>query len=222
MAKHDFQEFVGAVVAVIMLEMGILAHVVGFAVIERGDDVPGRAAARHQVQRRKAARDIERLVVSGRGSRTQSEPCRRHAHRGQHDQRVHLHAADAVFDGVGVVVAVTVRHREAIVEERHVEFAGFENARDLLVVIRRHGVVAGFRMSPGARQIRAVLRLQEADHHHLPCHAALPSVAGYARSSSLASLYSPASDLSFSQVASSISMPFLRRSCSRRYSTSPG
>ena len=33
-AEHDFHEFVGAVVAEIMLEMGVLAHVVRFAVVD--------------------------------------------------------------------------------------------------------------------------------------------------------------------------------------------
>ena len=44
----------------------------------------------------------------------------------QHDHEIHLHAANAVFDGVGMIIAVAVWHRQPIVEERHVEFAGFE------------------------------------------------------------------------------------------------
>ena len=83
MAQHDFHEFVGAVVAVVMFEMGILAHVVGFAVIERGDDVPSRASARHQIEGGEAARDVERLEIGGRAGRSQPELCRDHAHRGQ-------------------------------------------------------------------------------------------------------------------------------------------
>src|SRR5262249_4550165 len=35
------------------------------------------------------------------------------------------------------------------------------------------GVVARFRVAPGARQVGAVLRLQEADHYHLPRHVLL-------------------------------------------------
>jgi hypothetical protein len=35
---------------------------------------------------------------------------------------------------VGMIIAVAVRHRQPIVDERHVEFAGFENSRDLLVI----------------------------------------------------------------------------------------
>ena len=182
MAEHHFHEFVGAVVAEIMIEMRVLPHVVRFAVVDRGDHVPGGAAAGHQIEGGEAARHIERFVIGGRAGRRQSEFLGRHAHRGQHHDRIHLHAADAVFDGVGVIVAVTIRHRQAIVEERHMEFAGFEDPADLLVVIRRHRIVARFRMPPRARQIGAVLRLQESDQHHLPCHAVLRRV-GWIRSS---------------------------------------
>ena len=174
MAEHDFHEFVGAVVAEVVREMGVLAHVERLAVVERGDDVPGRAPAGHQVEGLEAPGDVERLEIGGRGGRAEAELFGRHAHAGQHHQRVHLHAADAVFDRVGVIVAVAVRHGEPVVEERHVEFAGFQDPADLLVVVRRHRIVARFRVPPGARQVGAVLRLQEADHRHLPCHAALP------------------------------------------------
>src|SRR5215813_12119205 len=73
-----------------------------------------------------------------------------------------------------MIVAVAVGHGQAIVEERHMKPAGFEDAGDLLVVVRRVGVIARLRMSPGAWQVRAVLRLQEADHHHLPRHGLPP------------------------------------------------
>ena len=148
MAEHDLHEFVGAVVAAVMLEMFVAAHVVRFAVVDRGDDVP---AARPLVIRssgRETARDVERLEIGGRAGRGEAELFGRHAHRDQHDERIHLHAADAVFDGVGMVVAVAVRHGEAIVEKRHVEFAGFEHAADLLVEVGRHRIVARFRVPP--------------------------------------------------------------------------
>ena len=41
-AEHDFHELVGAVVAQVVLEMRVLAHVEGFAVVDRGHHVPGR------------------------------------------------------------------------------------------------------------------------------------------------------------------------------------
>ena len=78
-AEHDFHEFIGAVVAQIMLEMRVLAHVVGFAVVDRGDHVPGGAAAGHQVEGGEAARDVERFVIGGRAGRGEAElfgrPC---------------------------------------------------------------------------------------------------------------------------------------------------
>ncbi len=66
MAEHDFHELVGAVVTEIMVEVRVLAHVMRFAVIDRGDHVPGRAAVGHQVEGREAARHVERLVIGGR------------------------------------------------------------------------------------------------------------------------------------------------------------
>ena len=225
MAEHHFHEFVGAIVTEIMIEMRVLPHVVRFAIVDGGDHVPGGAAAGHQIEGGEAARDIEGFVIGGRAGRREAEFLGRHAHRGQHDDRIHLHAADAVFDGVGVIVAVTIRHRQAIVEERHMEFSGFEDPADLLIIIRRHRIVARFRMPPRARQVGAVLRLQESDQHHLPCHAVLrlsARIRSHVRSSSAANLYSAASARNLSQVASSISIPAALRCCSLRYSTSPG
>ena len=68
-AEHDLHEFVGAVVAQIVLEMGLLAHVERFAVVDGSDDIPRGAAACHEVEGREAARHVERLVVGGRAGR---------------------------------------------------------------------------------------------------------------------------------------------------------
>ena len=157
-----------------MIEMGVLAHVMRFAVVDGSHHVPGGAAAGHQVEGGEAARHVERFEIGGRAGRCEPKLLGNHSHRGQHHDRIHLHAADAVFDGVPVIVAVAIRHRQTIVEECHVKFSGFENPGDLLIVIRRHRIVARFRMAPRARQVGAVLRLQESDHRHLPRHAALP------------------------------------------------
>ena len=148
MAEHHFHELVGAVIAEIMFEMGILAHVERLAVVERRDDVPCRAPAGHEIEGLEAPRHVERLEIGGRGGGAEPQLFGCHAHAGQHDQRVHLHAADAVFDGMGVIVAVAIRHGEAVVEKGHVKLAGFENAGDVPVVIRRHRIVARLRMPP--------------------------------------------------------------------------
>ncbi len=141
-AKHHLHEFVCAVVTEIVVEMRVLSHVVGFAVVDGGNDVPGRAAAGHQIEGGETAGDVERLVIGGRTGRCEAQSFGRHAHRRQHHDRIHLHAANAVFDGMGVIVAVAIRHRQTIVEKRHVEFSGFEYPADLLIIIRRHRVVA--------------------------------------------------------------------------------
>src|SRR6202158_6052785 len=62
-AEHHFHEFIGAVVAEIMIEMRVLSHVVGFAVVDGGNDIPGGAAAGHQIESGEAAGDIERFVI---------------------------------------------------------------------------------------------------------------------------------------------------------------
>ena len=139
----------------------------GLAVVERGDDVPGRAPIRHQIERREHARDVERLVVAGRIGRAEAEPLGRHAHDGEHGDGVELHAADAVRDRVRVVAPVHVGHRQAVVEEAEMELAVLQHAADMPVVVRRPGIGARLRVAPGAREVRAVLRLQEGDQGHL-------------------------------------------------------
>ena len=93
-----------------MLDHLSVAHVLGFAVIERGDDVPSGAAMRHEVERGEYPRDMERLVIARRIGCAETEPLGRHAHDREHGHRVHFHAADAVADGVRVVMPVDVRH----------------------------------------------------------------------------------------------------------------
>src|SRR6516225_10596767 len=50
MAEHDFHEFVGAIVARIVTDHFVTAHILRFAVVERRDDVPGSTAAGHQIE----------------------------------------------------------------------------------------------------------------------------------------------------------------------------
>ena len=123
-------------------------HVVRFAVVDGGDHVPGGAAAGHQIEGGEAAGDVEGFVIGGGAGRGEAELFGSHPNRRQHDDGIHLHASDAVFDGMGVVVAVAIRHRQPVVEESHVEFAGLQDPADLLIVIRRHRIVARFRMAP--------------------------------------------------------------------------
>ena len=175
MAEHDFHELVSLVVAQIVLQVLLPAHVVGLAVIDGCHDVPGSAPIRHEVEGGEAAGHIEGFVIRGRTGRGEAELLGHGAHGHEHDQRVHLGGADAVLDGMGMIAAVTVGHGKAIIEERHVELASLQYARDLLVELCGMGIVTRLRVSPRTRQVRAVLRLQEPDHHHLPRHASSPA-----------------------------------------------
>ena len=167
MPEHDFQELVGAVVARIVLQDGIAAHVVGLDVIERGHDVPGRAPVAHEVERREHARHVERLVVGRRVGHAEAEPLGRHAHGHHAGDRVHLHAANAVLDGLRVAPAVELGHSEPVVEEGELELAGLEHLADVAIEVGRHEIGAGVGMAPRGGKVGAVLRLQESDQRHL-------------------------------------------------------
>ena len=54
---------------------------------------------------------------------------------------------------IAEIIRINVGHRESIIEEGHVEFAIFQNARDALVVIRRQKITHGSRMPPGTGQV---------------------------------------------------------------------
>jgi len=68
---------------------------------------------------------------------------------------------------MGVIASIHIRHRQAIVEEAEMEFAGLQYAADVTVEIRRPAVGARLRMAPGTGEIGAVLRLQKANQNHL-------------------------------------------------------
>src|SRR5262249_46574409 len=91
---------------------------------------------------------------------------------------------DAVSDGVRVIAAVHVRHRQAVVEEAEVKPALFQHAADVSIELRRPAVGARLRVAPGAREIAAVLRLQEADqddlaHRRYPSHLSRNNASHY-------------------------------------------
>ena len=178
---NDFQEFIGAIVALVVLAMCGVAHVKRLAVVHRCHDVPGGAAVGHQVQCLEHARDVERLVVGGGTGRTKTEPFGRHSHHGEDGDRVHFHTADAVGDGVRMIAAVAVRHRQAIVEEADMKLPGLQYAGDVPVVVGGHEVRRGLRMAPGADEVRAVLGLEEGHECHL-AHRLSPRRGGSPRS----------------------------------------
>ncbi len=65
-----------------------------------------------------------------------------------------------------MVRAKDIGHREPIIKERKMKFAGFERLGDTAVVVRRQEIRVRSGMAPGADVIRAVLGLQKADQNH--------------------------------------------------------
>ena len=54
---------------------------------------------------------------------------------------------------IAEIIRIDIGHREPIIEEGHVEFAIFQNARDALVVIRRQKITHGSGVAPGTGQV---------------------------------------------------------------------
>ena len=167
-AVDDFHELVGAVVAQVVREMHLAAHVLRLAVVDRSHYVPCGATAQHVVHRLEAPRHVERFVV-GRGcGGTDAKALGTEAHCQQRRHRIELHHAHAIRDDCrGVAAFIDVRHREPIIEEGELEFSFFQHLADLLVIGGGGEIGAAFGMPPGACERRAVLRLQETDHDHL-------------------------------------------------------
>ena len=66
---------------------------------------------------------------------------------------------------LGETAAVKLRHAQAIIEEGELELAGLQHAGNVGVVVGRGEVIPRVGMAPGAREVRAVLRLQKADQY---------------------------------------------------------
>jgi hypothetical protein len=167
MPEYDLHELVSMIVAQVVLDHLVVAHVLGFAVIERGDDVPGRAPLGHQIERGEQARHMERLVIACGIGCAEPKSLGRHAHDREHSDRIHLHTADAVANRMTVLAPVDVGHGQPVVKEAEIELAMLEHPSNVAVVVRRPRIGAREWVAPGAHMVRAVLRLQERDQDHL-------------------------------------------------------
>jgi hypothetical protein len=173
-AEYDLHEFVGAVVARVVSEMHLAAHVLRFTVVDRRHNVPCRTAAQHVVNGLESARHVEWFVVGGGSRRTDAQPTRAETHRQQRRHRIHLHHAHAVRHHLTRIAAIVdVRHRQPVVEKAELELALLQHLTDLVVVRSSGEIGAALRMPPRARQRCAVLRLQETDQNHLTHRALL-------------------------------------------------
>ena len=104
------KEFLGAIVAGVMAQMRFQAEVLRLAVVDRGDDVPRRAATGQVVEGGEGTGHVERRVVGGGTGRAEADVRGRLRQYAQDDGKVQLHRPRAVLDGVGDRAAVDARH----------------------------------------------------------------------------------------------------------------
>ncbi len=154
----DIDEFVGPLVAQLVLHVRVAAEVERRLRLRTGDHVPGGAAAADMVDRGEDAGDVVGLAEAGRDRRAEADLCRRSAqHR---DQRGRLEAAQER----GMVARI---HDQPVRHEHQVELAAFGGARNLLD--HRQLVVAG----RGALVAPAGGVVAGAQHKHAEMHLTL-------------------------------------------------
>ena len=167
MTEDNLHELIGPVISQVMRQHTVLAEVGGFGIIERGDHVPRNAAAQHHVERGEDPGDMKRFEVRSRVGSPQTESAGRQTHRHQDRDQIHLDHPDPIAHGLRVVIAVAIGHRQTVVKECEVEFAGLQRARDSLVILGREKIGRGRRMAPRSGVVGTVLRLQKTDQSHL-------------------------------------------------------
>ena len=162
------EELVGPVVALVVAEVLGEPEVLGLAVVDRGDHVPGGPAPGQVVEGGEGAGHVERRVVGGGVGGAQADRVGGPGQHAEHDAQVELHRARPSPHGLGHRSPVDAGHGQPVVEEHHVEAALFEGAPQLLVVARGEEAVLGGRMAPRARVHGGVPRLHEPHQRHLP------------------------------------------------------
>ena len=143
----DVHELMRSIVALVG-RLHLLAVIGRLVVVQRGDDVPRRAAARQVIERRPQPRGMERMLMAHRVGGAEPDMRGRGGHERQQREGIVLGRLGGVADrrrqragkGVGDVVEVG--------EEDHVELAALADPGDVLVELGLGPVVAGRR---GAR-----------------------------------------------------------------------
>ena len=130
LVKH-LEVFVGHVVAVVVLELIVVAHVAGGGGQVAGDDVPADAAVGEVVEGRHAPREGVRVLVAGAGRDAESEVVGDGGHRRNEQHRVVHRNLGAMTDRGLVAATVDVVGAEHVGDEDAIEVAAFEELRQL-------------------------------------------------------------------------------------------
>ena len=125
---HNVMKLAGAVIARGVIWLGLQAEVAAAVRIRSGHHVPAGPPAADVIERGKAARDMERLVVSGRGRCDEADSL---SHPGQcGKQREWLERGHSV--AAHQRLAWQVEHAEVISHEEIIELGSFKAADEAL------------------------------------------------------------------------------------------
>ena len=136
-----------AVVALVG-RLHLLAVIGRLVVVERGHDVPRRAAARQVIERRPQPRGMERMLMAHRVGGAEPDMRGRGGHERQQRDGIVLGRLGGVADGRRQRAGKGVGDVVEVGEEHHVELAALADPGDVLVELGPGPVVAGRR---GAR-----------------------------------------------------------------------
>lgn len=103
-ARHDVEEFVGPVVAVIVLHVAVEAEILGLGFRLGGDEVPAAAPAADLIQCREASGDVVGLVIGRRSGGDEPDARGDGGERGQERHRLETGRAAMDFAGSGVAL----------------------------------------------------------------------------------------------------------------------
>ena len=163
----------GALVAVLVIIVGLAAEVEGLGLEGGGHHIPGRAPAAHVIEGGHLAGDVEGLVVAGGARAHEADLFGDGGEPAQQGQGLEMggilgRAAQGEVRGVS--------HRQPVREEKEVElglFGGLGEAHIMFEIDARVRIRA--RMAPGGHMMAGVV--EKYPEHHLPVtarHAFIP------------------------------------------------
>ena len=145
----DIEKFVGPVVALVARELVLQPEIGGLRLLERGDDVPCRAAAAQMVERRHGAGDGEGMEIGGRYRAREAKIFGRSGHGRENEQRIEPQRTERAIAQLAVELAlIPVRNCQNVGKENEIEAAVFEDAAHVAVVFQRQQVAVGSRVAP--------------------------------------------------------------------------
>src|SRR5580704_16605871 len=143
--------------------MFFAAEIARLVLLARGDQIPARPAAAQMIERSEFARDMERLVVAGRGGRHEADM--RGVGGERREQRQRLEIGD-ILRRAAQRLHMRLPHAEIVGQKHHVELAALRGAGDVEIMLE---IDAGVRLRAGMPPRRHMMagRIEEGAEPHL-------------------------------------------------------